>query len=135
MSDLASKDGLVDYARSLDCIHCGLCLHTCPTYQSSGRESSSPRGRIHLMRLVAEDVLAPDAAFQEEMEYCLVCRHCESACPAGVQFGAMMEYTRDQLSRHRPPRPPNRTPQSSQRRRGRGARKVESSVPHWLCSV
>jgi len=99
VSDLTTKGGLVDYARSLDCIHCGLCLQTCPTYQSSGRESSSPRGRIHLMRSVAEDLLAPDAAFQEEMEYCLVCRHCESVCPAGVQFGAMMEYTRDQLNR------------------------------------
>ena len=103
MSDLSTRDGLVDYARSLDCIHCGLCLHTCPTYQSSGREASSPRGRIHLMRSVAEGVLAPDGAFGEEMDYCLVCRHCESVCPAGVQFGAMMEHTRDRLTREAPP--------------------------------
>lgn len=103
MSDLSTKSGLVDYARSLDCIHCGLCLHTCPTYQSSGRESSSPRGRIHLMRSVAEGLLVADSAFRDEMDYCLVCRHCESVCPAGVQFGAMMEHTRDRMGKDAPP--------------------------------
>lgn len=89
-----TTQGLVDYARSLDCIHCGLCLHTCPTYQLTGREAASPRGRVHLMRAVAEGRLDAGAAFAEEMEFCLVCRHCESACPAGVEFGAMMEFTR-----------------------------------------
>lgn len=89
---------LVDYAKSLDCIHCGLCLDTCPTYQLSGRESSSPRGRVHLMRAVAEERLEAGADFAEEMDFCLVCRHCESVCPAGVQFGAMMEFTRDALA-------------------------------------
>ena len=93
---------LVDHARSLDCIHCGLCLTTCPTYQLTGSESSSPRGRIHLMRAVAEDRAEADAAFEEEMNFCLVCRHCESVCPAGVEFGAMMEYTRGQLNETRP---------------------------------
>jgi len=88
---------LVDYARSLDCIHCGLCLNTCPTYQLTGAEPSSPRGRIHLMRAVAEDRLEADRGFEEEMDFCLVCRHCESVCPAGVEFGAMMEFARDGL--------------------------------------
>lgn len=96
---------LVDHARSLDCIHCGLCLTTCPTYQLTGAESSSPRGRIHLMRAVAEERIEADAAFEEEMNFCLVCRHCESVCPAGVEFGAMMEYTRGQLAKTRPPGP------------------------------
>ena len=91
------RERLVDYARSLDCIHCGLCLHTCPTYRLTGREASSPRGRIHLMRAVAEGRLEPDAAFDEEMGFCLVCRNCESVCPAGVEFGTMMEFTRDAL--------------------------------------
>jgi glycolate dehydrogenase iron-sulfur subunit len=100
--DLSHPQGLVDYALSLDCIHCGLCLNTCPTYQSSGRESSSPRGRIHLMRALAEGRQEADAAFREEMDYCLVCRHCESVCPAGVRFGAMMEFTRDGLNRQAP---------------------------------
>ena len=100
-----TRAGLVDYAKSLDCIHCGLCLHTCPTYQLTGRESSSPRGRVHLMRGVAEGRIEADRAFREEMEFCLVCRHCESVCPAGVQFGAMMELTRDALLDARPPGP------------------------------
>lgn len=85
---------LVDYAKSLDCIHCGLCLNACPTYALTGAEPSSPRGRIHLMRSVAEGRLAPDPEFAAEMDFCLLCRACESACPSGVEFGAMMERTR-----------------------------------------
>jgi glycolate oxidase iron-sulfur subunit len=86
---------LVDYSKSLDCIHCGLCLRTCPTYRLSGVESSSPRGRIYMMRAVAEEKLdITDPDFREEMDFCLVCRHCESVCPAGVRFGEMMETTR-----------------------------------------
>lgn len=93
---------LVDYAASLDCIHCGLCLNTCPTYRLTGVESSSPRGRIHLMRAVAEAEIEADAAFAEEMDFCLLCRHCESVCPSGVRFGAMMEHTRSGLEKARP---------------------------------
>ncbi len=89
---------LIDYAKSLDCIHCGLCLQTCPTFRLTGAEASSPRGRIHLMRAVAEHRLEPDADFAEEMDFCLLCRHCESVCPAGVQFGAMMEHTRGRIA-------------------------------------
>jgi glycolate oxidase iron-sulfur subunit len=85
---------LVDYTKTLDCIHCGLCLETCPTYRLTGIESSSPRGRIHLMRSVAEGRIEPDAAYAEELDFCLLCRHCETACPAGVQFGALMEHAR-----------------------------------------
>jgi len=88
---------LVDYAKSLDCVHCGLCLSSCPTYRLTGRESSSPRGRIHMMRSVAEGESPADADFAEEMEFCLLCRGCESVCPSGVQFGRMMETTRDGL--------------------------------------
>lgn len=89
---------IVDYAKSLDCVHCGLCLQSCPTYRITGRESSSPRGRIHLMRSVAEGELQADAEFAEEMEFCLLCRGCESVCPSGVQFGSMMETTRGALA-------------------------------------
>jgi glycolate oxidase iron-sulfur subunit len=91
---IGSSSTLVDYAKSLDCIHCGLCLQTCPTYRLTGVESSSPRGRIHLMRAVGEGRLAPDADYAEELDFCLLCRHCESVCPAGVRFGAMMEFAR-----------------------------------------
>jgi glycolate oxidase iron-sulfur subunit len=90
---------LVDYAASLDCIHCGMCVSSCPTWKLTGVESSSPRGRVHLMRAVAEGELAPDADYVEEMEFCLLCRHCESVCPSGVRFGAMMETARDAITR------------------------------------
>ncbi len=91
---------LVDYAASLDCIHCGLCLRTCPTYRITGAEPSSPRGRIYMMRAVAEGALsAEDGAFREEMEFCLACRHCESVCPAGVRFGEMIETARAGIER------------------------------------
>jgi len=90
---------IVDYAASLDCIHCGLCVSSCPTWKITGVESSSPRGRIHLMRAVAEGALEPDEDYVEEMEFCLLCRHCESVCPSGVRFGAMMEVARDGITR------------------------------------
>jgi len=93
---------LVDYAASLDCIHCGLCLSSCPTYRLTGNETSSPRGRVFLMRAVAEERLPPDDAYAEELEFCLACRGCESACPAGVRFGEMMEHARDALPTQRP---------------------------------
>ena len=97
--DLLDSKGLVDYAKSLDCIHCGLCLQTCPTYRLSGVETSSPRGRIHLMRAVGEGRLEPDAAYSEELDFCLLCRHCESVCPAGVHFGQMMETARSEMQK------------------------------------
>lgn len=94
---------VVDYAKSLDCIHCGLCLRTCPTYQLTGAESSSPRGRIYLMRAVAEGQLAAtDPHYREEMDFCLACRHCESVCPAGVRFGEMIETARAGLEQTQP---------------------------------
>ncbi|MFT5291415.1 MAG: glycolate oxidase iron-sulfur subunit [Planctomycetota bacterium] len=91
--------GLVDHAKTLDCIHCGLCLQSCPTYQLSGAEPSSPRGRIHMMRSIGEGAMTPDAGYAEELDFCLLCRHCESVCPAGVQFGSMMETARDAVER------------------------------------
>ena len=90
---------LVDHAKTLDCIHCGLCLQSCPTFRLSGAESSSPRGRVHLMRAVGEGRLEPDSGYADELDFCLLCRHCESVCPAGVQFGSLMEYARDHVER------------------------------------
>ena len=82
------------YAKSLDCVHCGLCLTACPTYLATGRETSSPRGRIYLMRGVAEGRIEAGALLAEEAFLCLGCRACETACPSGVQYGAMLELTR-----------------------------------------
>ncbi|MCZ6462769.1 MAG: (Fe-S)-binding protein [Proteobacteria bacterium] len=82
------------YTRSLACVHCGLCLSACPTYRVTGRETSSPRGRIYLMRGVAEGRIELGELLAEEAYLCLGCRACETACPSGVEFGAMLEETR-----------------------------------------
>jgi glycolate oxidase iron-sulfur subunit len=92
---------LLVYERSLDCVHCGLCLPKCPTYLLTGREPSSPRGRIYLMRAWAEGRLRPSDRLAEELDFCLVCRACETVCPAGVRFGEMMEHARDEVGRAR----------------------------------
>jgi glycolate oxidase iron-sulfur subunit len=104
MSTFSKEAGaaLIEHALSLDCIHCGLCLHTCPTYQLTGNESASPRGRIHLMRAEAEGRIEPDHGFEEAMDSCLLCLRCESVCPAGVSFESMMEDCRDGLDSVRP---------------------------------
>ena len=79
--------------RSLDCVHCGLCLSSCPTYRATGREQSSPRGRIYLFHNAAEGRLPLDAV-ASEAGLCLGCRACETACPSGVRFGRILELVR-----------------------------------------
>ncbi len=82
------------YQGTLDCVHCGLCLTSCPTYLATGRETSSPRGRVYLMRGAAEGRVELTGLLAEEAHLCLGCRACETACPAGVPYGAMLEETR-----------------------------------------
>lgn len=84
---------------TLDCVHCGMCLPVCPTYRETGREGSSPRGRIHLMRAVAEGRLPLGPVMAEEAYLCLGCRACETACPSGVAFGSLLERTRAEVER------------------------------------
>src|SRR6202790_2099735 len=79
------------------CIHCGFCLPTCPTYAVLGVEMDSPRGRIYQMQAVAEGRLAISNDFIEHMNCCLGCRACETACPSGVQFGKLIEAAREQI--------------------------------------
>lgn len=83
------------------CIHCGLCLPACPTYQATGRESESPRGRIYLLSLVerGEIELAGEAA--EHIESCLGCLGCQTACPSGVNYEEILNQARPQLKKSR----------------------------------
>lgn len=83
----------------LDCVHCGFCLPTCPTYVVLGNEMDSPRGRIYLMRSAAEGRVSITDSFVKHMDLCLVCRACETACPSGVQYGQLIEAARGQVER------------------------------------
>lgn len=76
------------------CVHCGLCLEVCPTYQLTGDENNSPRGRLRLWRQEAEGRLAPDPWTDFYTSECVGCLACESACPANVPYGAIFEQVR-----------------------------------------
>jgi len=84
----------MDYSILQQCIHCGMCLPTCPTYQETGRERNSPRGRIALMRAIADGDLELNKSFGDEMYYCLGCLACVTACPAGVDYPTLFEAAR-----------------------------------------
>jgi glycolate oxidase iron-sulfur subunit len=95
------------------CVHCGLCLASCPTYRETGLEMSSPRGRIYLMKAVSEGQIGLESeVFQAQMYECLNCRACEAVCPSGVLYGSILEASRAQIEQARqrgavaPPSPP-----------------------------
>jgi glycolate oxidase iron-sulfur subunit len=77
-----------------DCVHCGFCLPSCPTYQSWGEEMDSPRGRIHLMRMVADGKERLTPAAVDHFDRCLGCMACVTACPSGVKYDQLIEQTR-----------------------------------------
>ncbi len=90
---------MMDYSILQQCIHCGMCLPTCPTYDATKNEMSSPRGRIALMRAIEDGKLPPSRAFADEMYFCLGCLACETACPAGVQYNHLIEHGRAMAER------------------------------------
>jgi glycolate oxidase iron-sulfur subunit len=82
------------------CVHCGFCLPTCPTYALWGEEMDSPRGRIYLMKLGLEGQISVEATFVGHMDNCLGCMACLTACPSGVKYDKLIEATRAQIERN-----------------------------------
>jgi glycolate oxidase iron-sulfur subunit len=97
------------------CVHCGFCLPACPTYQLLGDELDSPRGRIYLIKQMAEGN-APGAITREHLDKCLTCRSCESACPSGVRYGRLIDLGREMLSQ-------------------RSSRPAAPAVTRWLLGI
>lgn len=91
----------VEPERLLSCVHCGLCLSSCPTYLELGTEADSPRGRILLMRALEEGSLEPTPEVVRHLDSCLGCRACETACPSGVPYGSLIEAARPFVERTR----------------------------------
>jgi len=83
-----------------DCVHCGFCLPTCPSYLVMENENDSPRGRIVLMRIGHDEGAEVSAEMTEHIDNCLGCMACVTACPSGVQYDRLIEQTRPQIERH-----------------------------------
>ncbi len=94
-----------------DCVHCGLCVPSCPTWAATGKEVESPRGRIAALRAIAEGRARESRAITSGLADCLVCRACESVCPSGISMEALM-------AGHRAARPPRR-------------RELRARLIHW----
>lgn len=86
----------IDYEVFMDCVHCGLCLGSCPTYVETGNENDSPRGRIYLWRAVTDGRAPLTPEVQKHLDLCLECLACQTACPSGVQYGQIISsYKKD----------------------------------------
>ena len=91
------------------CVHCGLCLAYCPTFSELGTEMDSPRGRIFLIKSLAEGRIGLSDPTVEHLSLCLDCRACETVCPAGVPYGQLIEAAKAEIERQRPGGPVRRT--------------------------
>ena len=94
---IATQQGQEANAILRNCVHCGFCLATCPTYQLLGDELDSPRGRIYLIKEMLElDTAGP--LTQRHLDRCLTCRACETTCPSGVDYGRLLEIGSDSVA-------------------------------------
>src|SRR5512146_1699759 len=84
------------------CVHCGLCLAYCPTFSELGTEMDSPRGRIFLIKSLAEGRIGLTDPTVEHLSLCLDCRACETVCPSGVPYGQLIEAAKAEIERQRP---------------------------------
>ena len=84
------------------CVHCGLCLAYCPTFSELGTEMDSPRGRIFLIKSLAEGRIGLTDSTVQHLDLCLGCRACETVCPSGVPYGQLIEAARAEIERQRP---------------------------------
>lgn len=84
------------------CIRCGFCLESCPTFVETGEETQSPRGRIYLVRSAEAGVLDWVEGVGEALDTCLGCRACETSCPSGVKYGEIFELAREEVAKRRP---------------------------------
>nr|WP_070121816.1 (Fe-S)-binding protein [Bacillus marinisedimentorum] len=86
----------------LNCMRCGFCLPSCPTYIESGYdEAHSPRGRIAVMRALVDGKIEPDEDVEKSLDLCLGCRACETVCPSGVNYGQLLEQARDIINQNK----------------------------------
>src|SRR5258705_7242199 len=83
-----------------DCVHCGFCLPTCPTYSLWHEEMDSPRGRIYLMQGLVDGSISLSDTVVEHFDRCLGCMACVTSCPSGVQYDRLIEQTRDFVEEH-----------------------------------
>jgi glycolate oxidase iron-sulfur subunit len=90
------------------CVHCGLCLAYCPTFSELGTEMDSPRGRIFIIKSLAEGRMTLSDSTVRHLSLCLDCRACETVCPAGVPYGRLIEAAKAEIERARPGAPVRR---------------------------